>query len=364
MKKKEAWFEKHPAIVFTLLIVIGILVIDFISALIFIPEDYNSFRVPNPYYHHDLLANRQAKNIWGDRIFDIYINSLGFKDKSCRNIPLTSDKKRILLIGDSFTESMGMTWEESFAGILDEQLPDVEILNAGVVSYSPKLYHLKVKYLIEQIGLKFDELYVLIDNSDPLNEITYEDFEPYEKNSLKKLEYIVNRCLFKHSYLYYSISGKIISNRKSRITESWNPVSGQSVLDEFSKEDVTFIAATLNWSFTPDIFEKWGKKGLQLAGENMQKLSDLCKQNNIRITVVIYPWPQMVANKEINNVQVGFWDDFCQKNNLRFLNLYPMFISGKDANEMIRKYFIMGDVHWSKDGNQFVADILKNQMSN
>jgi hypothetical protein len=363
-KQNGRWFEKHPAIVFSLFIVGGILAIDFVCSVFIIPEDYNSFRAPNPNYHHDLLANQESKNIWGDRIFNIYTNSLGFKDKSCRKVTLTTDKKRILFIGDSFTESMGMTWEESFIGVLSEKLKEVEILNAGVVSYSPKLYYLKVKYLLEYVRLKFDELYVFIDNSDPLNEITYQDFEPYDKNAMKKFGYIVNRFLFTHSYLYYSISGKITSNRKSRVTESWNPVSGQSVLDEFSKEDANFIAATLNWSYSPDIFEKWGKKGLQLAAENMQKLCDKCNQNNIKVTVVIYPWPSMIVNKDINNVQVIFWDNFCQKNNLRFLNLYPKFISGEDPKEVIRKYFITGDVHWSEEGNRHVADILKNYIYN
>jgi len=365
MKSKQygRWFERHPAIIFSIFIVVGILLIDYVSSVFFIPEDYNSFRVPNQYYHHDLLTNQESMNFWGDRIFNIYTNSLGFKDKSCRSVTLTTDKERFLFIGDSFTESMGMTWEESFAGVLSERLPEVEILNAGVVSYSPKLYYLKVKYLLEQVGLKFDELYVFIDNSDPLNEITYQDFEPNDNNAAKKFGYFVNRYLFKHSYLYYSISEKIISNRKSHVTESWNPVSGQSVLDEFSKEDARFIAATLNWSYSPDIFEKWGKKGLRLAAENMQKLSDLCKQNNIKVTVVIYPWPSIIVNNDINNVQVSFWGNFCQNNNLRFLNLYPMFISGKDTEEIIRKYFITGDVHWSKEGNRYVADILKDHIN-
>ena len=135
---KTHWFQSHPTLIFVIIIVLAILLFDFISALIFIPEDYNSFRTADPYFHHGLLPNREAKNIWGDRIFPVYTNSLGFKDQSCREIALTTDKKRIVFIGDSFTESMGMTWEESFAGMIADKLPETEILNAGVVSYSPK----------------------------------------------------------------------------------------------------------------------------------------------------------------------------------------------------------------------------------
>jgi len=357
-KENKHRFEKHPALVFTLVIIAGILIIDFVSAFFFIPVDYNSFRTHNPYYHHDLLPNHEAKGIWGERIFDIYTNSLGFKDKSCREVALQTNKRRIVFIGDSFTESMGMTWEESFPGMLAEQTPQAEILNAGVVSYSPKLYYLKVKYLLEQKKLKFDELFVFIDNSDPMNELTYRDFEPYNKKSLKNFRLLINRFLYHHSYIFYSISNKIITDRKSNVTSSWNPVSGESVLDEFSKEEEYFIAATVFWSYNPQAYEKWGKEGLALARDNMQKLTDLCRQYQTKLTVVIYPWPAMVLNKDLKNAQVVYWENFCMTNDLRFINLYPYFISTGEPNQTIRKYFITGDVHWNEEGNRYVASIL------
>jgi hypothetical protein len=361
---KKYWFEKRPALFFTLVIVTGILLIDFISAGILIPEDYNSFRIHSPFYHHGLIPNRHASNIWGDRIFEIYTNSLGFKDKSCREITLVPDKKRVLFIGDSFTESMGMTWDESFPGILAHELPHLEILNAGVVSYSPKLYYLKVRYLLEQKKLRFDELYVFIDNSDPLNELTYRDFEIYSKKSLKDFRMNLNRYLFKHSYIYYSISNKLISSRrKSKVTENWNPVSGPAVLDEFSTNQEDFTAATVYWSYSQKTFEKWGKSGLELADLNMQNLTDLCRQYKIRLTVVIYPWTPMIINHDLYNIQVSHWEEFCRQNEIRFINLYSSFINNRAPDETIRKYFIPGDVHWNQEGNRFVAEQLKPYLS-
>jgi hypothetical protein len=360
---KNRWFEKHPTVSFVVIIIIAVLIVDFISALIFIPADYNSFRTTNPYYHHGLLPNQDASNIWGDRIFDIYTNSLGFKDQSCREVTLKTDKKRIVFIGDSFTESMGMTWEESFAGIIAAQLRDTEILNAGVVSYSPKLYYLKTKYLIENVKLKFDELYVFIDNSDPLNELTYEDFTPYPDKAFNKIGYKLKRYLFSHSYLYYSVSGMIMSSKRNPVTASWNPISGAAMLDELSAEKGDFIAAMLNWSYTPLLYEKWGRRGLQLAGENMQKLSDLCKQNNIRLTVAIYPWPSVIEQRNLNDLQVGFWKTFCKMNNLQFIDLYPEFITVEEPTKIIQRLFIPGDVHWNQEGNRLVAESLLLKMT-
>ena len=57
----------------------------------------------------------------------------------------------MLLLGDSFTEGLGLPFEESFAGRLAARLAerDVEVLNAGVVSYSPSIHHRKTQHLIE-----------------------------------------------------------------------------------------------------------------------------------------------------------------------------------------------------------------------
>ncbi|MCD4683503.1 MAG: hypothetical protein K8R86_09500, partial [Bacteroidales bacterium] len=279
-RKSGRWFEKYPNATFAIILIFAIIILDFISALIFIPENYNSFRCPHPYYHHGLLPNRHDENIWGQKVFKVFTNSLGFKDMECRDIEKDSDKNRILFIGDSYTEGVGMTWEESFVGILDASLPDIEIFNAGVVSYSPKFYYLKTKYLIEKKGLKFDELYVFIDNSDPLNEITYEDFEPHDENSFIRFRFQARRYLYTYSYLYYSISNKINSSKRNPVTARWNPVCGESMIDELEVENSEFIAAILNWSYTKSYYDKWGKKGLELAEKNMELLSDLCKINN------------------------------------------------------------------------------------
>ena len=153
--KSKRWFDRNPKITFISFLIITIFFLDFISAIIFIPFDYNSFRCPDPYFHHGLLPNQSTKNKWGDNVFEMYTNSLGFKDKQCREISPAPDKnkKRILFIGDSFTEGVGMPWEDSFPGILQDKFPSVEILNAAVVSYSPKFYSVKIKYLIEQTHL-------------------------------------------------------------------------------------------------------------------------------------------------------------------------------------------------------------------
>lgn len=357
--KKIRWFEKHPRTSFIAFLVISIVILDTISAALFIPYDYNSFRCSDSYFHHGLLPNQATKNKWGDKIFEVYTNSLGFKDQSCKTIPLQSNKKRVLFIGDSFTEGVGMSWEESFVGILTKDIQNIEILNAGVVSYSPKLHYLKIKYLIETVSLQFDEVYVFIDNSDIMDELAYRNFEPYYQNTFKKWKYELRRYCFHHSYIFYSIINYINQNQRNEITKGWNPFSGMATADESAKQKDDFIEATLDWSYQKEKYEKWGKEGLKLAAQNMDNLLKLCKSNNIILKPVIYPWPNLIQRADINNIQVQFWKSFCEEKNIDFINLFPDFIQKGKTEEMIDMYFIPGDVHWNEIGNKYVAELIK-----
>ncbi|MCF8369277.1 MAG: SGNH/GDSL hydrolase family protein [Bacteroidales bacterium] len=356
--KSTSVFEKHPALTLSLIVIIVIIFLDVIAAWIFLPFDYNSFRTAHPYYHHALTPMKDTKNKWGEKIFDLHTNSFGFKDASARVVTEDPEVKRILFLGDSYTEGVGMAWEESFPGIIHNMLPDIEILNAGVVSYSPKLYYLKTKFLIEEQQLKFDELFVFIDNSDPLNEISYKNFEPHTESYFQRLKTRAGKFLFSSSYIYHTVSTFVKKSRQNNITQSWNPMSGVSQLDEMATAEENFIAATPLWSFTPKLYEKWGKEGLSLAADNMTRLIDLCRKNQIDVTLVIYPWPSHISRGKINDVQVGFWKKYSGEHNVDFINLYPAFFGQLNSQETIRKYFIPGDVHWNENGHRYMAEML------
>ena len=127
------------------------------------------------------------------------------------------------------------------------------------------------------------------------------------------------------------------------------------MVEELEQEDSEFLAAILSWSYRLDYYNRWGKKGLELTKINMDSLLELCKRNEIKITVVIYPWPSIIDQRDVHNIQVGYWEKYCQVNNVRFINLYPEFINGSDPTDIIKKYFIHGDVHWNTEGNKLVA---------
>src|SRR5450631_2455233 len=130
-------------------------------------------RIANAVYDHGFTADFDGYDVWGELRYRLITDSLGVKDASARKVPLKSATRRILLIGDSFVEGIGMSFEDSFAGLLyragQERGEKVEFLNAGVSSYSPSIYYKKIKYLIES-GLEFDEVVLFSDTSDVTDE--------------------------------------------------------------------------------------------------------------------------------------------------------------------------------------------------
>src|ERR1700744_1065681 len=132
-------------------------------------------RIYDPVYDHTLAPKFDGYDIGGKALSRLIPDSFGFKDASTRDVPLTSDTRRILIIGDSFAEAIGLPYERTFAGLLNEagqSRPEkVEFLDAGVASYSPSIYYKKIKYLLDR-GLQFDEVVLLSDSSDVEDEAT------------------------------------------------------------------------------------------------------------------------------------------------------------------------------------------------
>jgi lysophospholipase L1-like esterase len=334
-----------------------------------------SFRIESEHYHHDLRANKQGQDLWGDSTYAMATNSLGFKDAVVREISLKADKKRILFIGDSFTEGIGLPYQQTFAGMFAAAVQDsIEVLNAGCVSYSPKLYYLKTKYLIEKTKLRFDELFVFIDISDIQDETVYASF--IEKDSLtKRAEQPKNQV----------IANKSIENKQTTDAKHslFSFLNFANLFPDFNNNSIIFYALYSrfapidnsqklyyeerpNWTLNDSIYQKWGIKGVALAQENMKKLVVLCNQKQIKLTIAIYPWNQQVKQRDINSKQVQIWTQFAAQNQLQLINFFPHFINAESADyeTFYKKYYITGDVHWNEAGNKFFADALLKYFGN
>ena len=351
-------FERHPVLTLTILLCLAIAAIAaafryyYHTRLAPIQEEdllaaAFTFREASPFFHHGLSKNQTVDDVpWGPLRYAIRTNSLGFRDSRVRDVPLRTNGYRILLMGDSFTEGVGLDYEDTFAGILAADLADkgVEVLNAGAVSYSPIIYWRKTKYLIETVGLEFDEMVVFLDISDARDEV-----ESYYLDDAGS----VQSRLFEKRATRKKILDRI---HRDKIVNSLGRYL--ALLLDFSTGPAW---ETGRWTLDPKLLEEYGRPGLSRMTDYMDRLHELLKSRGIKLTVAVYPWPVQIREGDRESIQARHWSDWCRGHQVEFIDYFPVFITpdGQSSQAMIDRYFIPGDSHWNRAGHALIARVLE-----
>lgn len=126
--------------------------------------------------------------------------------------------------------------------------------------------------------------------------------------------------------------------------------------------DAAFARGRALWTIDPAVFDRWGRRGLQLAEANMDALAKLCAAEGVRLTIVVYPWREQIRLRNPDNLQVRAWKAFAASHQAGFIDLFPAFIDGSPPDEVIEKNFIAGDSHWNAAGNRTVAEALRSSL--
>lgn len=369
--------DKRFALLTLLLLAVVFAGLDLILGFMLIPESYSSFRIKNKIYHHGLEKNVSAEAAWGPLIYNFYTNNLSFRDEAVRDIPLRSEKKRIMIMGDSHSEGVGIEYPYTFAGRLQKLAvnKDIEILNASAVSYSPKIHYLKGDYLLNKTGLEVDEIWVTIDISDLQNEIAYQSFQPGKTDAGGFSGTGIKRFLQKRSFSYYTLD----AIRKNKETDSMNEtllalknqtgsLPDRNAIGLYKEFFRTFDNEELlknpdfhgvsEWIYRTQLREL-ADEGLQLGFQNIGKLNQLCSEKNIRLRLSVHPWQSQVFKRDTTDYYVESWREFCRSENIDFINLYPAFINEENPLWIAKTCYIEGDNHWNETGHERVAGFLK-----
>lgn len=302
--------------------------------------------IKHPSYHHGLERRYKGDHLWGETIlYPLTTNSLGMKDRVIREVPPVGDRPRIVFIGDSFTEGLGYPYDETFVGRIDTAVgkQGIEVLNAGRSSFCPKLYYLRVKYLLEVEKLKFEHLAVFIDISDPQDEILYEPFEP----KAVPIDTVIEnkKGIYFDSLIYRQVVRPLRVRFGSKKDRSKDP--------EWA-EEYNFERA--RWTFDDTIYRKWAKRGLDLCAGNMDSLVKLTQQHGISVSISIYPWPAQVNNQDTASRYTDFWRDYCKQRKIPFLDCFPLIFAEGPAEEILSKLYIPGDCHFNLVGNRRLGE--------
>ncbi len=342
-------------------------------------------RGPHWAFHHALLPNFNGYDLWGEAHYRFITDSLGFRDGRVRDVPLVPTTRRILLIGDSFTEGTGLPFEDTFAGRLQaaglRRADKIEFLDAGVLSYSPSLYYHKVKYLLDR-GLHFDELVVFSDISDVYDEATHyfcQDDDPKYQKYCDPDERALFDGLCRGADGHRKEPCDVIAFRYSK--PGWGPwlvrhffvTNGVRMYAKFKLQQWNGAMrqrrlapeTASGWLFPPNELEAdyaplGSAEGITRSLKNMQALADLLKQKGIPLTIVVYPWPVELARNDRDSRQVALWRQFCATNCKEFIDTYPAFFAAARAHaDWYERFFIEGDYHFSAEGSRLMFEALK-----
>lgn len=351
-------FERNPRKTVALLLLLAVVGTDFAYTRVYhwlsprpAARGQTGLRVRSEIFHHGFEPLVSARSDWGSRVADYRIDSLGLRDASARQVPLRGDRRRLVFIGDSFTEGIGVDYEKTFVGLVAQALEPkgVEVLNAGCASYSPIIYYRKVRWLLDQ-GLRFDELAVYIDVGDVQDEVTY--FLDGDGNVASDE---LRRLREERANIRYPLP-RPLQNLTVRQFLKRNTIGLFALYEGMEKAVGNEDRRDALWTVDPRLFEQFGREGLSRARRNMDLLAEILGQQGIRLTVAVYPWPDQIRRGDLRSLQVSFWHQWAAGKGAGFVDYFPRFVDVARSREVLAREFIRGDIHWNEAGHQAIAD--------
>jgi hypothetical protein len=305
---------------------------------------YTQAYIPAP-YDHDLAPNANSTRAWGNVVYSWQTDRNGFRIGACAPGEAEKSHPAIFVIGDSFTEAMGSTYEKSFAGLMacDAARQGKAVWNLGVASYSPVIYYRKIQAAAQRLGVKPVEIYVFLDMSD-----IYDDANVYRVEA----DGVVRSSPFR----WYNVGQFFLGNFATlRLAYDLYLESSFATVGSLGHDRA-------RWAFDPELLEMWGRRGLQTAGENLDQIVTLCHEWHCRMTLVVYPWPDNVEIGDRNSIQVTHWREWATTRHVRFINGFAPFFN-EPAAAAVAKYFIRGDVHFSELGHRLLYEEVRRAIS-
>ena len=315
-------------------------------------------RTDHPVYHHTFLPNAEYKLTRGfekNSNYTICTNNFGFRSKCKENSNKNFDYG---FMGDSFVEGYSVNYEDSFVGIFSKN-KNVSVANLGVTSYSPKIYFSKLNYLIKN-GFTFKHIIFFIDISDlydddvfyKINKDHVVEEKYYKRKDLKRKNILRKNFPVTNYYMYVIRKNKNLNNNIDRINQE---IPNWHYKAKWKGE----------WTYHENDRHPQYINEIPLAQKNildmMEKVYELLKKNNIKISLAVYPWPQQLENDTVNSKHVLMWKNFCIDKCEKFINYFPFFfdeMKNADFIKTYKKYYWWNDVHFNKLGNKIIAEKL------
>ena len=392
--------NRSKTIIFTLMTLTIIIIVLIVAGEIVARKIYGDgmLSMIDPQVHHTPRPYINIERTWGTGKTSHYItNSLGWRDKIPDNKieKINKTQKRIVFIGDSFTEGMGFNQKDTISGVAETLLLkeniNVEALNGGTASYSPLVEYTRIRQFIKD-GYKTDIIVLLPDLADVHDEVWYRSFfkfddkgEPIEIDHIMYkpvVNFILNNSTlariikkdaynkFKDWYLEFFAKDNIKKSSLEELEAKQGIVNRSTAKNEpkiisvndllgASPSQSTWIRCNY-WRHQPSI-NGWVKEITPFMLSNVKRIKKICDENNIKLVVVIYPWTfHFTATEPTLNIYENTFVSFCKDNNIKLINLIPIFraVGGSNWQDL----YIKGDIHFTENGNKLAGTTIGKEL--
>ena len=321
-----------------------------------------------------LRPNCSCIRAWGGERYRLMTNSLGFRDKEIRDVPLSDSKPRVLMLGDSFTEGM-VAWDDTFVGKIAANFPQYDFLNGGVGGYSPSNY-LNTARLALSEGVDFDEAIVFIDISDAQDEAAfYRDVDAsgavaiperhyFYRTWYSKLRMAISEHLLLTNFLVERVERTLVRFGFYHLDRGNN---GNEF--DYEKSAWTYRAVSNAEPFETGYAPLGLEGGIAKEKAKMTLLWQELVKRNIPISVVVFPYPAQLVFDTTDSRQVRIWREWCASKCKRFISVFPAFFAVKKQCPRNQpgcwylKYFVFGDIHYNAAGNALVAGVVSRSLA-
>ena len=225
-----------------------------------------------------------------------------------------SSKRKLLMIGDSVTEGVGVDDSATFANSYNNE-DERDIRNISLIGWSVSDYRNVIEQLLSQDSL-IKDIYLFY----CLNDI-------YGKLKGNSLPAIADKGLF--SQLNALLQDRYSTYKLIKLLVYQNS-------DHYYRYDAA-------------LYNDTSKVNAMMA--DMIYIRDVCQRSNVGLKIFILPYRSQLKNRS-NNLPQRVLSDFFSKNNIRFQDIMKIWPQYSDYNKF---YLFADEIHLSEKGHNLLS---------
>jgi hypothetical protein len=270
----------------------------------------------------------KGRPFYRDEVNGVFGNNHGLR--MSENIDYGSEfyaKPRVLLVGDSMVYGFGVKQPFIFSEVLQREMPQLRVINTGVVGYNNVQEDVTMRRLLPVIRPQLSILF-FCEANDALANDRNDHFMPYA--TLRGDDVVLHEASkYNPPPLYERL-------------DLW------PVMDRLLKlrgKDLTYAR-----DFIDLVVRKENSYVMRLETKLIEDIAQLSRSANTKLVIIDVPtFGEMHREDTRNRVLQAV----CRRVNVRYLNLKDVYPADSAS------LFLPNDQHWGQKGHRFIASLLE-----